>query len=617
MTINEIITERITSKPTFTYNFGTYPLDTTDVWNITGILSMRGGVTASYLGNTIYITPKQIYYDIEDTVQIELNNTSLYTTDCRRKLIEFNITVKFLYANYITLKSSNNNGTGNTWVQFDSSYGSLIKYNISDPSTFITKSDFTDVGTEIIYIPDGKELHLFSDDVTAYNGDNPITIFSSPNKMNMTGDIRYMLARSSIKLDNGGITEIKVPYAFKGMFKNQTHLKSALTPKTMSNSETVLLSEGCYESMYEGCTGITNTNEAKFYTTIIQPYSCKNMFKGCTGITNHTRIGGKQVSTDPSTYVQAVETGGLSGMFEGCTSLTSTGYMYLKNPRVEDYGMQNMFKDCTSIVYTDINVRNVYTGNRWSFAGLFAGCTSLPGNQLDQSIPVFYSMLSCKEHCFDGIFKGCTSFTGLTNGSGKGIAYSPWPYLESYAAYSFFEAFKDCTSLKKIPVMNYEDLYEHSFDSAYKNCTSLTSVNFSDSDDYFCRIMGYALDYACQEMFMGCTNITSVMMPHFDRSSSTGLCKNMFKGCSSLSTVYNPQYGLGGRAGISTMYEGWLDGVAASGTYYFNEWFWKSKSSAYYGLSDSAKLAAIREDFHIPSGWTIVRFTPTYKQEYN
>lgn len=113
--------------------------------------------------------------------------------------------------------------------------------------------------------------------------------------------------------------------------------------------------------------------------------------------------------------------------------------------------------------------------------------------------------------------------------------------------------FRDCTSLTTAPSLPATTLASSCYNGMFRNCTSLTQAP---------ALPATALASSCYfEMFRGCTNLNTITLGY------TG----------NFSTTY---------------FNGWVNGVAASGTFYYN------------GSDTTTGTSAI------PENWTITPFTP-------
>ena len=128
-----------------------------------------------------------------------------------------------------------------------------------------------------------------------------------------------------------------------GMFKNSTHLTSAkdlvLSPVTLTHNE-------CYQSMFEGCTGLTSAGCPDLIATTLTESCYDSMFKGCTGLTSmvYFKFDKDIVWADYCCY----------GMYQGCTGIgaaeiSTTGYPTYWYPDSYDQLFCYMFEGCTNL----------------------------------------------------------------------------------------------------------------------------------------------------------------------------------------------------------------------------------------------------------------------------
>ena len=118
---------------------------------------------------------------------------------------------------------------------------------------------------------------------------------------------------------------------------------------------------GCYESMFEGCTNLTNIPDGFLPATIVGSNVYAGMFKDCTGLTNIPE------NLLPATTLKGTDSragtyslvGGYSGcyesMFEGCINLTNIpdgflpGFTNTVNNNNSVACYRSMFKGCTGL----------------------------------------------------------------------------------------------------------------------------------------------------------------------------------------------------------------------------------------------------------------------------
>ena len=159
----------------------------------------------------------------------------------------------------------------------------------------------------------------------------------------------------------------------------------------------------------------------------------------------------------------------------------------------------------------------------------------------------------------------------------KNIKYANPISVIDVNGYTFRSMFSDCTSLTttaKIRNLSYASNY--CFYSMYENCVSLTKAHDMRYN--------YFSEYSCKRMFANCTALTKaprLLTIYWDETS----CEEMFKGCNSLSYIECAMF-----SDSSVFGNGWVSGVASSGTFVKNELQTK------YEYSDNS----------IPTGWEIV-----------
>lgn len=123
--------------------------------------------------------------------------------------------------------------------------------------------------------------------------------------------------------------------------------------------------------------------------------------------------------------------------------------------------------------------------------------------------------------------------------------------------YAFYSLFNGCSALQNAPELPWTTMGEGCYGEMFKGCTSLTDAPELPSTTLD--------DYCYKGMFYGCTGIeTAPALPA--TTLATGCYNEMFKNCSSLNNI-----SLGYKGNFSTTYfNDWVDGVAASGTIYYN-----------------------------------------------
>ncbi len=233
----------------------------------------------------------------------------------------------------------------------------------------------------------------------------------------------------------------------------------------------------------------------------------------------------------------------------------------------------------------------------YCFNVLFYNCTSLttapelPATTLAESS--YYNMFSgsgivvapelpattLAGACYRMMFNGCTSLTT-----------APELPATTLANWCYYEMFKGCTSLTTAPELPATTIGESSYRLMFNGCTSLTTAPkiYAKSGD----------SNSCNSMFYNCTSLTEATVPNLNLNiSNVNSVFQMFYGCTSLKhlKVYFTNWdGYGVYIRPWDQYKGyslWLEGASSTGVF----------------ECPSALDCSIRDDSHVPAGWTIVR----------
>ena len=121
-------------------------------------------------------------------------------------------------------------------------------------------------------------------------------------------------------------------YALKGLFHGCTALRNHEYKKLKLSSST--LAEGCYQNLFNGCTGLTVAPELRAETVAASCYA--GMFQGCTSLVY-----------PPDLVATTLAASCYAGMFQGCTSLTASPELPAATLVSGCY--QNLFNSCTSL----------------------------------------------------------------------------------------------------------------------------------------------------------------------------------------------------------------------------------------------------------------------------
>ena len=209
---------------------------------------------------------------------------------------------------------------------------------------------------------------------------------------------------------------------------------------------------------------------------------------------------------------------------------------------VPDYAFYDLFKSCNVMYADDLycgDKRGTLTAGSFSFAGLFSGCSLLQA-------PMF-----------------------INN-------------IETAAESTFNSMHYSCSALSSTPAMSaIKTVGQECMSGMFRGCTSLTAA--ADLSG----ISTVGLD-CFKSMYYGCTSLTTAS-DISGITSSTRICPQMYYSCSSLSQAYAPN---NSRWYLdSSLFQNWLYGVAASGSFYYD--------TSFYTPDEIPSGAS-----GCPSGWT-------------
>lgn len=178
------------------------------------------------------------------------------------------------------------------------------------------------------------------------------------------------------------------------------------------------------------------------------------------------------------------------------------------------------------------------------------------------------------DYCYDNIFRACTELT-------TPMSNLPALVIPQYAYRSMFY---ECSSLTTAPALPATTLADYSYAYMFYGCTALTSIPEIEANVTLAKM---SLSY----IFYGCTALTSAVLTikSIYAQSYVQSLEHMFGNCSNLSSItvawtkWNDLF-----ATYTT--DHWVDGVAATGTFYCPAAL--NTSSPSLGRN--------------PSGWTVV-----------
>ena len=252
------------------------------------------------------------------------------------------------------------------------------------------------------------------------------------------------------------------------------------------------LASGCYNFMFDGCTGLTQA-PALPATTLAD--SCYNgMFYGCTGLTQAPALPATTLASDC-----------YNSMFDSCTGLTQAPA--LPATTLADNCYTGMFSSCTGLTQAPVLPATTLADS--CYKSMFSGCTSLTQAPSLPATTLAYS-------CYNSMFSGCTSLTQAPSLPATTLAERCYIYM-----------FSDCTGLTQAPALPATTLADSCYSSMFSGCTGLTQapalpVTTLASDCY-------------NSMFASCTGLTQA--PALPATTLASDCySSMFDGCTEINS---------------------------------------------------------------------------------
>ena len=251
-------------------------------------------------------------------------------------------------------------------------------------------------------------------------------------------------------------TNTPVSAVGSGTFSTSGRFKAKGNPLSMIYGDsftgvTAISDNFAFDSMFLGCTGLTDASSLSLPATTITQYCYARMFSGCTSL----------VTPPPELPAQTMQEGCYKNMFMDCTSLTSTPD--IKATTGATSACQQMFQGCSSLTaVTEIRVTTLAQHN---FLRAFQWCTSLT------TAPTVLPATSAVNQCYYAMFSGCTSLTA-----------APEIKLTKLDSRCCMDMFAGCTSLTTAPVLSAQTLASESYRRMFSGCTSLNSITCLATD---------------------------------------------------------------------------------------------------------------------------------------
>ena len=236
-------------------------------------------------------------------------------------------------------------------------------------------------GSTSITIDSGEKVLCKGDmEFNTQGGSITSYLLDSSGKVNISGNIFSLFLED----DFANVTDISEhSNAFCEFFKENTNIVSA---RDLSLPPTTL-ADGCYKSMFDSCTSLTEAPSVLPATTLAD--SCyEGMFSNCTSLTTVPQLLAttlvswcyRSMFEDCTSLTEAPELqattlaeGCYNAMFRGCTSLTTAPQLPATTLANQCY--EDMFHNCTSLTEAPQLLATTLVGN--CYASMFQGCSRL------------------------------------------------------------------------------------------------------------------------------------------------------------------------------------------------------------------------------------------------
>ena len=273
------------------------------------------------------------------------------------------------------------------------------------------------------------------------------------------------------------------------------------------------------------------------------------------------------------------------GLFYGCSALTTAPALPATTLAVLCYF--EMFRDCTSLTAVPA-ILPATTLAENCYQSMFYNCKALA------TAPTLPAE-TLADYCYAYMFYGCTS-----------LATAPALPAATLKDYCYQYMFYECSNLTTAPALPAITLKDNCYKFMFCGCSKLTTApdlpattlaaSCYHSMFYGCKALATApalpvttlARFCYNQMFRECTNLTTA--PALPATTLADYCyQSMFRDCTSLNSITM----LATNISASSCLENWVNGVAATGTFYKN--------------SD----ATWDNDGVVPSGWTVQIYSVT------
>ena len=495
--------------------------------------------------------------------------------------------------------------------------GSTITFNYADAEDGIqykiNSGTWTDYKTSdgTISLPNIGDIVYLRGCRTSYEntaGDTPL--FTSNEPCYIYGNLMYLMCSDDSYLPGTTLTEDN---AFKGAFTGATWVRTDAGGDKQLTLPATTLTQGCYDSMFEGCTSLTAAPALPATTLVDGCYA--SMFKGCSALNSAPDL-------PATTLVDEC----YASMFEGCTTLS---YVFCS---AQDISADNCVNNWLQNVAATGSFRKSNLMTAWTLnspSGIPEGWTPIlnwfriialgsgnitvsnyTGRQVEYSTnngvdwtsySASISVTENQEVCFrslrvfsqaetDNPFFKCDvdyKIAGDIASLIVGSSFQSGSY--SIGQFTFVNAWKSETHLIDASelVLSPTTLYNSSYKSLFHDCTNLVKGP---------KILpATSLNNTCyRNMFYNCQALTSApIISNPTTYNASGWYQQMFYNCKNLHTIVF----LDTKTYASGNFTNWVSGISGTGTFYV-------------GDSSNNPFGANRGNNAIPTGWTVETYTP-------
>ena len=503
-----------------------------------------------------------------------------------------------------------------------------IEYS-KDGSTWTTYTfgnwiDFDGTGNKVYFrAASDNNTSFYTNDNNRYkfelDENSPTTVSGNIDTLLHKNGVRHVRKQGTFRDFFGGLnivdaSQLELPsmtlpsLCYYGMFQNCTSLSAA--PELPATT----LGASCYRSMFEGCSSLVSAPSVLPATTT-QQYCYSRMFYGCTALKDAPEICATTLTTNC-----------FQAMFSTDSSLSSVSVAFTDwqdDVTPTSYWLYQVAASGTFLCPEELSVirgtSNIPTN--WEVKNTKALCftaeeaNSTVAMEAQGSAPTVSLEYSTDGRTWSPFVVGTTTVTlanigdkvyvRATSEGNTGIGSSPTDYNKfvmtgkiaasgnvdtlldkngnaTLTSYCYSNMFNGCASLTTAPTLPATTLANNCYASMFQGCTSLVTAPVLPAT--------VLADGCYWYMFKNCTSLTTA--PALPATTlSIGCYRTMFQGCSNLNNITLGYTGNFADAPTNA-FDNWVDGVASTGTFYYNG-------------SDTTTGASA-----IPTGWTVTPLTP-------